>query len=112
MTTFKEITLRSYIETALWTANLDGYSIDNIVPNSLKKVRKDIDSFIKKAGSLLEGLDPIQVGHDFLLTRNGHGAGFWDGDYEKEIGEKLTEISKSFKEVDVIELNGNKFCIE
>ena len=21
------------------------------------------------------------AGHDFWLTRNGHGAGFWDGDW-------------------------------
>jgi hypothetical protein len=36
------------------------------------------------------------IEHDFFLTRNGHGAGFWDGDYKN--GEKLTEIAKSFGE--------------
>ncbi len=35
-----------------------------------------------------------QGGHDFWLTRNGHGAGFWDGDWKKEVGEFLTAYSK------------------
>ncbi len=112
MKDFKEIILRSYIETALWTEMLDDYAIDSIDQDSLKEVEKDIETFIEKAGYLLDGLDPSQVGHDFLLTRNSHGAGFWDGDYEKEVGEKLTEISKSFKLVVVFELGENKFSIE
>jgi len=31
------------------------------------------------------------AGHDFWLTRNGHGAGFWDGDWP-EVGEYLTQV--------------------
>jgi len=26
----------------------------------------------------LNEFDPVQIGHDLWLTRNGHGAGFWD----------------------------------
>jgi hypothetical protein len=33
------------------------------------------------------------AGHDFWLTRNGHGAGFWDRDLG-EVGDKLTKMSK------------------
>ena len=44
-------------------------------------------------------IDMEQVAHDFWLTRNRHGAGFWDGDYEEEAGKKLTEIAHSFGEV-------------
>ena len=39
-----------------------------------------------------------QAGHDFWLTRNGHGAGFWDGDWQK-YGEMFTKIAQSFGEV-------------
>jgi len=39
------------------------------------------------------------AGHDFLLTRNGHGAGFWDGDWEESAGDKLTSIASSFPQV-------------
>lgn len=35
------------------------------------------------------------AGHDFWLTRAGHGAGFWDGDLPDELGERLTEASKT-----------------
>ncbi len=45
-----------------------------------------------------------QLGHDFWLTRNGHGAGFWDGkdnnEWSLEDGDKLTEIcNNNFKEL-------------
>jgi hypothetical protein len=40
-----------------------------------------------------------QAGHDFWLTRNGHGAGFWEtGDWTEEAGRILTDASKGFKE--------------
>ena len=38
-----------------------------------------------------------QAGHDFALTRNGHGAGFWDRDLG-DIGEMLTEYCKPYGE--------------
>lgn len=41
------------------------------------------------------------AGHDFWLTRNGHGAGFWDGDWVDPIGDYLTQASKSFGEYDL-----------
>ena len=44
------------------------------------------------------GDDLWRVGHDLWLTQNRHGAGFWDGDWPEEIGERLTEISKKFGE--------------
>lgn len=30
------------------------------------------------------------MGHHAFLTREGHGAGFWDGDYPKILGDHLT----------------------
>jgi len=36
-----------------------------------------------------------QFGHDFWLTRCGHGAGFWDGDWP-EHGEALTALCREF----------------
>jgi hypothetical protein len=40
-------------------------------------------------------------GHDFWLTRNGHGAGFWDGDWPKEAGDRLTKACEEFGEFDL-----------
>lgn len=97
--------VNQYLITALWSSVDDSgnpldkdYSVSDIDKESVLKAEKDCEDFLKQAGSLVDGEDMDQVAHDFWLTRNGHGSGFWDGDYEKEKGEKLTEISKSFGE--------------
>ena len=38
-------------------------------------------------------------GHDLLLTRNHHGAGFWDGDWPKGVGKRLTDAADRLGEV-------------
>ncbi len=35
-----------------------------------------------------------QLQHDFILTVNGHGAGFWDGDWKS--GDALTKICHDY----------------
>lgn len=57
---------------------------------------QDCAAFIAEIAGLIEPSE--QVAHDFWLTRNHHGAGFWDGDYPKELGEKLTTIAHGFGE--------------
>ena len=44
--------------------------------------------------------DDEQIGHDFWLTRNGHGAGFWDRGLGK-LGDKLTEAAKTYGSCDL-----------
>ena len=41
------------------------------------------------------------AGHDFWLTRCGHGAGFWDGDRPEPAATVLTKASKAYGEVDL-----------
>jgi hypothetical protein len=41
---------------------------------------------------------PASAGHDFCLTRNRHGAGFWDGDYETH-GDALADAANKYAEV-------------
>lgn len=55
-----------------------------------------------------ERLQPISyyrstsdVGHDLWLTRNRHGAGFWDGDYPKALGLELTAYAHTLGERNV-----------
>jgi len=48
-------------------------------------------------------LDQIKkAGIDFWLTRNGHGAGFWDGDWPKYECERFIEIAEAFGSVEPI----------
>lgn len=52
------------------------------------------------------GLDPEQCGHDFWLTRNRHGAGFWDrkhrGVTEDMALDRLTDASHVYGEVTLV----------
>lgn len=82
--------LEGYIACALWSSTDnsdpetggdpmdDNYGRDDIHPDTLAKMRADCEDFISVAGHLLDGSDASQAGHDFWLTRNHHGAGFWD----------------------------------
>jgi hypothetical protein len=41
------------------------------------------------------------AGRDFWFTRQGHGCGFWDGDWrdgEDDVGDELTEAADAFGE--------------
>lgn len=40
-----------------------------------------------------------QAAHDFWMTRNGHGVGFWDGDWSEPEAGILTQAAKAFGEV-------------
>lgn len=98
-TEYLEKVVNSYLEAALWAENLDDkYSINDISTESILSSRYDVINFLKKAKTLVDDLEPDQIGHDFWLTRNGHGAGFWDRDLG-ETGDKLTEICKEIGNV-------------
>lgn len=104
--------LKQYLITALWSNELDGkYEIENFDEDSLSNAKKDCDNFKEKAGDILDRYNIETCGHDFWLTRNGHGAGFWDGDYGKEDGEILTNLSKEFGEVNLVEGDNKQLFI-
>jgi len=93
---------KAYIECALWASQDDSgepldsnYSINDIAPDTLASMTEDCKDFQDANAELMEGLDPEQCGHDFWLTRNGHGAGFWDRGLG-EIGEKLTDQAQAY----------------
>lgn len=113
---------RQYIITALWsTTNEDGDSLDNLydisdfADETLEKIVKDCNDFRSKNLKLivqaLNDQDESTIAHDFWLTRNGHGSGFWDGDYNKSVGEALTNAAHSFGEVDLyVGDDGKIYC--
>ena len=106
--------LDNYLEAAIWTNEEElsnSYTIYDFDDSSKEKAKNDIISFVEKAKPYLVGIGEEQIGHDFWLTRNHHGAGFWDRGYEEEIGDKLTEISHEFGELNVFE-NDGKLTLE
>jgi len=54
------------------------WALSAFTPASRDSIREDCAAFANANRDDLKGLDPEQAGHDFALTRNHHGAGFWD----------------------------------
>lgn len=102
-----------YLHCALWTAELDNFNLEDIHANAVTQALADCTKFVDKAGDLLNELTEEQIGHDFWLSRNGHGAGFFDRDLG-EIGDKLQELARKFGEKNAFppEFAGNKIIIE
>jgi hypothetical protein len=107
MTAMDDFT-RQYLETALWSSTDesredggdpmdDNFGIGDIDADTVAAAQADCDRFRELAGELLNESDDTDAAHDFWLTRNGHGAGFWDGDWPVG-GDRLTSISKGFGE--------------
>lgn len=112
--------VRQYIETMLWSSsdeadrtgyNPNGdplyfnYGIADIAPETMQRIQDDCSRFwaaVKSMGIDLEAEiladdDAAEIAaHDFWLTRNGHGAGFWDGDWSDAVEDKLTKLAESF----------------
>jgi hypothetical protein len=110
MTTKLDPFTRSYIETMLWSETggpngdtpLDrNYDVNDFDPKTLKRIIADCEAFQKECSDWYD--DSKRAGHDFWLTRVGHGAGFWDGDYPEPQATLLTNARKRFGHVDVVE---------
>jgi hypothetical protein len=109
MTTLDKF-LQAYIAVALWSSMdestpeggepLDkNYGPDDLASDTLAKMRADCEKFQAENATDIEGNEE-QAGHDFWLTRNSHGSGFWDGDWP-EAGQRLTAVCKKYPEVDL-----------
>jgi antirestriction protein/predicted RNA binding protein with dsRBD fold (UPF0201 family) len=110
---------RHYLVTMLW-AELDqtdpnsggdpldkNFDISDIDEESVAQAKKDCDEFYKQAEVLLgkhgieiTELDPEMLGRDFWLSRNGHGAGFFDAEYldDKEARDEMQDLARNFRE--------------
>ena len=107
----KDPMLRHYIATALWSSTDesdecggdpldDNYGVDDLADETLAGMAEDCAEFERQARHVLDKIEDLDyglVGHDFWLTRNGHGAGFWDGNWGA-FGDELTELCKPFGE--------------
>jgi hypothetical protein len=113
--------IREYVTTLLWSENVDDidaepdeygerplipaddrYSIDDIDDAGIKEIREDCSAFLAECAHLLERayegttFDPCGDGaHNFCLSRNGHGAGFWDRGLGA-LGDELHDAAKVY----------------
>jgi hypothetical protein len=102
--------LAAYLRCALWTATEgdDGgtplderFTVADFSEDAVEAARRDVVDFMTGAAAPdLDGLDPEMIGHNFSLTRNGHGTGFWDRDLGAR-GDRLKEACEPYGCVNV-----------
>ncbi len=113
--------LSAYITTALWSSTGDddepldsAHSRTDLAATTLAKMTADCEAFLAlhaatietaiETGEVVCGPDFCEwgrAGHDFWLTRNGHGAGFWDGDWPEPEAKRLTDAARAAGNVDL-----------
>jgi hypothetical protein len=88
-----------------------GYDASDLAPVALAEIIADVTDFVTANSEDLAGMDPGQIGHDFLLTRNRHGAGFWDRGLGDK-GDRLTAASHPYGETSAYMGDDGKVHVE
>ena len=94
----------AFIVACLWSTNdestpaggepLDNnYGVEDLAPEALAKIQEECERFQQENAADIatwSGVSPAeQAGHDFSLTRNRHGCGFWESEWG-EVGEVVS----------------------
>lgn len=109
---------RAYIDAMLWSSNDDegepldkNYTIDDLSKDCLAKCVEDCERFQKENAEDIATIPhrytsndnwsgDEQAGHDFWLTRNRHGVGYWDREYlTQAVKDRLTKNAQAYGEV-------------
>lgn len=106
-----------YLAAMLWSSNDDNdtpldsaHGVEDMTAEARERAEVECRAFLYRVGFLITeenflGARPDggtlagYAGHDFWLTRVGHGAGFWDGDWTNVAGEWMTREAKTFGEL-------------
>jgi hypothetical protein len=96
--------VRAYLVCALWSSTGDDdepldrdHDLSDISDGTIAEAIEDCTAFRESAGDMLAEWSDEQAGHDFWLTRNGHGAGFWDRG--RKFGDELSDLARPFGDV-------------
>jgi hypothetical protein len=115
MKTFLVEMIDQYVETLLWvgqdysrmigdnpTPMDENFGAEDVSAVARQEIEDDCHGFLTIALDMdgAGSLTAEDFGHNFALTRNGHGAGFWDKGWG-ELGAELTTWSKTFGEQDL-----------
>ena len=117
--------VQGYITCMCWTEchadnpELEDLGFDDIAESELIDIIKDCETFLAdpEVATILAAIyekhahyDEQRAGHDFWLTRNGHGAGFWDRGLGK-LGDSLAAIAKRYNERSVYKGDDGKLYL-
>ena len=120
-----ETITKHYLIAMLWTMPGDdacenpgdSIALCDLPQETIQQATDDVAAFVASCGVLFDqamacfadgygqhpdaGSAEAAFGYDFALTRNGHGAGFWDRESEglpRVLGEALTRVCDGFPE--------------
>jgi len=121
--TFVNPTAKALLHTLLWSSTDefgkpldDDFSPEDFSDEDVQKLYGEFQNFVSiveksitdKIGCSWDCIDDFydlqqpaenQTEHDYILTRNGHGCGFYDGDWAREVAFILAETAQSQGEV-------------
>ena len=90
-----------YAETLLWSELdddgsplLDRFGIEDLPSDVHTQICNDCAAFFDENWQRLEDVMPDSAGHNFVLSRNGHGSGFFDTPYSH--ADELQASAKSY----------------
>ncbi len=72
---------QGYVACLLWTEGVDAGNSLDLTESLRRESHTDCRNFFRDYAPLF-GTNYEQAGHDFWLSRNGHGTGFFDRDYD------------------------------
>lgn len=124
---FKVLT-DNYLVAAIWSSTDDtddesrelddNFDRTNFTPRAIERARRDLHDFLTNNRELVEkakateayGVDETgavgRLAHDFWLTRNRHGVGFWDrNELDRETRDGLTAAAEAAGELHVTVLS-------
>lgn len=114
----------AYLKAALWTADEDiveprsgPFDASPYLPRLSDETRaqalKDCTRFFEDNQADLADYPADDAGHDFWLTRNHHGVGFWEADHcTEEEGERLTASAQTYTEKNIVEGDDGTLYLE
>lgn len=99
------------------------YFVSDVNQNCIDRLYREYSQFVSTVegaitdlfGDKWESIDefyeimqPIknQTEYDYIMTRNNHGCGFWDGGWMPAVAQILTKAAKSMPQIDAIEEDG------
>jgi hypothetical protein len=120
---------QGYAVCALWSSldwdSEDGamhldteYTVSDIDAAALTRMVEDCEAFARDNADDLDTfyrlacVDESQAGHSFWLSRNGHGAGFFDWTHPAELGDacrRLQDAARVYGTVDLYAQGGKVY---
>lgn len=113
-----DIFIAAYVRCALWSSTGDddqplddSYHPEDLSPEAGQRVVEDCRRFLDENRSDIgtQNSDISQAGHDFWLSRCGHGSGFLDGEWGEAPGDRLQAAAVAFGECNLYE--GDASCL-